>query len=213
MSRVIGVPEEIKGQEGRVSMQPDGINELVHHGHEVVVETQAGAGAGFSDEEYEHAGARILDGPDEVFEIGYFAATLFVSSWGPLAFLSVYSKRLTRRGAIAGMSVSFGTVFVLQALITFTNFPAPPIYLHPVIIGFVAGLVAFWVGSLGHQPDEESLKFQRSLFEKPSEELKPAQIKSTFRYAYVTFAACVVVIVFLFLVYYLPFSQTIAGDP
>ena len=69
--------------------------------------------------------------PPAVFEIGYFAATLFVSSWGPLAFLSVYNKRLTRRGAIAGMSVSFGTVFVLQALITFTNFssttdlPAP----------------------------------------------------------------------------------------
>ena len=54
--------------EGRVSMQPDGISELVHHGHEVVVETQAGTGAGFSDKEYEQAGARILDGPDEVFE-------------------------------------------------------------------------------------------------------------------------------------------------
>ena len=68
MPRVIGVPKEIKDQEGRVSMQPDGISELVHHGHEVVVETQAGTGAGFSDEEYEQAGARILDGPDEVFD-------------------------------------------------------------------------------------------------------------------------------------------------
>jgi Na+/proline symporter len=151
--------------------------------------------------------------PPAVFEIGYFAATLFVSSWGPLAFLSVYNRRLTRRGAIAGMSVSFGTVFVLQALITFTGFPEPPIYLHPVIIGFAAGLVAFWVGSLGHQPDEESLSFQRSLFEKPPEELDPARTKSTFRYAYVTFGACIVVIVFLFLVYYLPFSQTIAAGP
>lgn len=152
--------------------------------------------------------------PPAVFEIGYFAATLFVSSWGPLAFLSVYNKRLTRRGAIAGMSTSFGTVFVLQALITFTSFPAPPIYLHPVIIGFVAGLVAFWAGSLGHQPDEESLSFQRSLFKKPPEELEPARTKITFRYAYVTFGACVIVIVFLFLVYYLPFSQTIAaGGP
>ena len=68
MTRVIGVPKEIKDQEGRVSMQPDGISELVHHGHEVVVETQAGTGAGFSDEEYKAAGARILDGPDEVFD-------------------------------------------------------------------------------------------------------------------------------------------------
>lgn len=68
MARVIGVPKEIKDQEGRVSMQPDGINELIHHGHEVVVEKGAGAGAGFSDEEYEHSGARILDSADEVFD-------------------------------------------------------------------------------------------------------------------------------------------------
>jgi alanine dehydrogenase len=65
---VIGVPKEIKDQESRVSMQPDGVAELVHHGHEAVVEKGAGAGAGFSDEEYEQAGARILDGPDEVFD-------------------------------------------------------------------------------------------------------------------------------------------------
>ncbi len=68
MARVVGIPREIKDQEGRVSMQPDGVGELVHHGHEVVVETQAGAGAGFSNEEYEKAGGRIADGPDEVFE-------------------------------------------------------------------------------------------------------------------------------------------------
>ena len=68
MTRVIGVPKEIKDLEGRVSMQPDGIGEVVHNGHEVVVETQAGTGAGFSDEEYEQAGARILDSADEVFD-------------------------------------------------------------------------------------------------------------------------------------------------
>ncbi|MGB3633666.1 MAG: alanine dehydrogenase [Rubrobacteraceae bacterium] len=80
MPRVIGVPKEIKDQEGRVSMQPDGINELIHHGNEVVVETQAGAGAGFSDEEYEQSGARILDSADEVFE----AADLIVKVKEPV---------------------------------------------------------------------------------------------------------------------------------
>ena len=35
MATVIGVPKEIKDMEGRVSMQPDGVAELVHHGHEV----------------------------------------------------------------------------------------------------------------------------------------------------------------------------------
>jgi alanine dehydrogenase len=67
MARVVGVPREIKDQEGRVSMQPDGVDELVHHGHEVVVESGAGLGSGFADEEYEKAGARIASEPDEVF--------------------------------------------------------------------------------------------------------------------------------------------------
>ncbi len=67
MPKVVGVPKEIKDQEGRVSMQPDGVVELVHHGHEVVVQAGAGEGAGFGDEEYAEAGARIVEGADEVF--------------------------------------------------------------------------------------------------------------------------------------------------
>jgi alanine dehydrogenase len=67
MSTVIGVPGEVKDNERRVSMQPDGVAEVVHHGHEVVVQTGAGVGAGFSDAEYEEAGARIVGSAEEVF--------------------------------------------------------------------------------------------------------------------------------------------------
>ncbi len=80
MSKIVGVPREIKDMEGRVSMQPDGVLELVHHGNEVVVEAGAGAGAGFSDEEYEAAGARIAGSADEVFE----AADLIVKVKEPV---------------------------------------------------------------------------------------------------------------------------------
>jgi alanine dehydrogenase len=67
MATVVGVPKEIKDMEGRVSMQPEGVTELVHHGHEVLVQSGAGEGAGFSDGEYEEAGARLVEGPGEVF--------------------------------------------------------------------------------------------------------------------------------------------------
>ena len=80
MATVLGVPKEIKDMEGRVSMQPDGVAELVHHGHEVLVQTGAGEGSGFSDEEYDEAGARLVDGPDEVFE----AADLIVKVKEPV---------------------------------------------------------------------------------------------------------------------------------
>ena len=68
MPTVVGVPKEVKDGELRVSMQPDGVAELVHHGHEVVVQEGAGVGAGFDDEEYSSCGARIVGSADEVFQ-------------------------------------------------------------------------------------------------------------------------------------------------
>ena len=62
MTTVVGVPKEIKDMEGRVSMQPDGVAELVHNGNKVYVQAGAGEGAGFSDEEYEEAGGASSTG-------------------------------------------------------------------------------------------------------------------------------------------------------
>jgi alanine dehydrogenase len=64
---VIGVPTEIKDNENRVSMQPDGVAELVHHGHQVVVQSGAGNGSRFTDAEFAAAGAKIVSTADEVF--------------------------------------------------------------------------------------------------------------------------------------------------
>jgi len=63
----IGVPKEIKTLEFRVGMTPAGVRELVHDGHDVVVETKAGLGIGMFDEDYEKAGAKVLDSAAEVF--------------------------------------------------------------------------------------------------------------------------------------------------
>jgi alanine dehydrogenase len=64
----IGVPKEIKVHEYRVGLTPDSAREFVAHGHEVVVETQAGAGIGCSDEDYRAAGAGIAANAGEVFD-------------------------------------------------------------------------------------------------------------------------------------------------
>jgi alanine dehydrogenase len=63
----IGCPKEIKVHEYRVGLTPAGVRELVAAGHEVAVETQAGAGIGVTDAAYEAAGARILAKAAEVF--------------------------------------------------------------------------------------------------------------------------------------------------
>ena len=54
---LIGVPKEIKNNEYRVGMTPVSVREAVHHGHKVLVQRNAGAGIGASDQDYEKAGA------------------------------------------------------------------------------------------------------------------------------------------------------------
>jgi alanine dehydrogenase len=64
---LIGVPKEIKDNEFRVGLTPSSVAELVHHGHQVLVEKSAGIGSGLSDSEYAQAGANLVDGADEIF--------------------------------------------------------------------------------------------------------------------------------------------------
>ncbi len=64
----IGCPREVKPQEFRVGLTPQAAHEAVHHGHQVTVETGAGVGAGFADDDYLAAGAQIADSAAEVWE-------------------------------------------------------------------------------------------------------------------------------------------------
>ncbi len=64
---IIGVPKEIKPAEFRVAITPVGVRELVDHGHQVIIETEAGEGSTIHDEEYVAQGAAIVPSADEVF--------------------------------------------------------------------------------------------------------------------------------------------------
>src|SRR4029077_16746920 len=66
----VGVPKEIKADEYRVAMMPVGVELLVKAGHEVFVETHAGVGSGFADEDYQKGGAKILPTHEAVFQQG-----------------------------------------------------------------------------------------------------------------------------------------------
>jgi len=64
---LIGVPREIKDQEYRVGLTPASVREIVAHGHEVLVEANAGSGIGAADGDYARAGASIAASAEEVF--------------------------------------------------------------------------------------------------------------------------------------------------
>jgi alanine dehydrogenase len=63
----LGVPKEIKVHEYRVGMTPASVREVVDHGHSVTVQTKAGDAIGFSDEDFQAAGAEIVESAEEVF--------------------------------------------------------------------------------------------------------------------------------------------------
>ncbi len=65
---LVGVPKEIKNHEYRVGLVPFAVRELVHHGHDVLVQTSAGAGIGVTDDDYREAGAKIADDAKSVFD-------------------------------------------------------------------------------------------------------------------------------------------------
>ena len=64
---IIGTTKELKNHEYRVGLIPDNVSAFVAKGHKVLVETQAGLGAGFLDQDYIDAGAEIVATPAEVF--------------------------------------------------------------------------------------------------------------------------------------------------
>ena len=63
----IGVPKEIKPQENRIGLTPDSVKVLTSNGHEVLVEHNGGFEAGFYNDQYKSAGAKIIDKPEDIF--------------------------------------------------------------------------------------------------------------------------------------------------
>jgi alanine dehydrogenase len=63
----VGVPGEVKDNEYRVAITPAGVRELVIHGHDVLIEKDAGRGSSITDSEFERAGAKIVSDPETVF--------------------------------------------------------------------------------------------------------------------------------------------------
>src|SRR6266404_3623444 len=64
---IIGIPKEIKQQEFRVPLPPSAAYQLVRRGHQVLIERNAGLGAGFPDADYEAAGAKVTEEHKAIF--------------------------------------------------------------------------------------------------------------------------------------------------
>ena len=64
----VGIPTEIKNNEYRVAITPAGVAELVHRGHEVIIQSGAGEGSAITDADFKRAGAQLINSADQVWE-------------------------------------------------------------------------------------------------------------------------------------------------
>ncbi|MFO0746029.1 MAG: alanine dehydrogenase [Myxococcota bacterium] len=109
---IVGVPKEIKAQENRVGLVPGGVKMLTSAGHKVLVQKTAGFGSGISDEQFERAGATLVDSAADVWnradmivkvkepipsEYGYFREGLIVYTYLHLAAVPELGAELVKK--------------------------------------------------------------------------------------------------------------------
>lgn len=112
---LIGVPKEIKNNENRIAITPAGVNTFIKAGHDVIIETNAGFGSGFTNTDYIEAGARIVDSAAEAWnaemvmkvkepiapEYNYFREGLILFTYLHLAAEPELARALTEKGVTA----------------------------------------------------------------------------------------------------------------
>ena len=141
-----------------------------------------------------------------LFWITYFAGTLFASCWGPVAFLSVWSSRITEAGAfwgiVAGLAGNLATNSV--ALLGWAELP---VILDPILVGAVLSLLVVVIVSRRGRVNEKERERRLGLHLAPPEESDPARLRRTLGWAVwlVIFGLLLAVLMIVF--YALPYRQ------
>ena len=124
---IIGIPKEIKNNENRVAITPAGVDAFLRDGHTVLIETQAGMGSTFTDQDYIDAGAKIVASAEEAWaaemvmkvkepvapEFKYFREGLILFTYLHLAAEPELAKELSDKHVIA---IAYETVSVNRTL-------------------------------------------------------------------------------------------------
>lgn len=149
--------------------------------------------------------------PPAVMWITYFAGTLFASSWGPVAFLSIWSRRVTAPAAFVGMLVGF-VVNIGTKLLDQAGMVSLPVYLDPFILGFVINLVCLVGISRATRPRAAALRFFDELHQTPEHELDPVEVKKTLAWPLVVMVAGLAIAGLLVAFYAMPYAEALERD-
>jgi sodium/pantothenate symporter len=119
--------------------------------------------------------------PPSIFWITYFAGTVFASSWGPVAFMSVWSRRITEAGAFWGMVAGFlGNV--LPKGLALLKVVVLPVWADPIILGALVGAAVTLIVSRFGTVSEAEHRYRTRLHQVPAGELDEGEMRRTLRW-------------------------------
>ncbi|MBT6334126.1 MAG: sodium:solute symporter family protein [Halieaceae bacterium] len=144
--------------------------------------------------------------PSNIFWITYFAGPLFASSWGAVAFMSIWSSKITEAGAFWGMASGF-TVNVVMNLLSLNNLVDWPVVFDPILVGASASFLTVVIVSKFGQVTPEEAGYRESLHEVPHEEYDDRQVRQTLIWPAAMILVGVSTIVMLFFFYARPYLQ------
>ena len=141
-----------------------------------------------------------------IWWINQISANVISASWLPLAIASVWSKRVTKAGAISGMCSGFGVAFVLKLISTGLRITLP-IYADPFIAGILANILVMVIVSRCTSVTPEELAYREKLFLIPGEEKTASAIRISCGSAKAVIAVGFVIIAVLLFTWALPYYR------
>ena len=149
--------------------------------------------------------------PRNIFWLTHFAGPLFASSWGAVAFMSIWSHRLTEAGAFWGMAVGF-TINVAMNALSLIGVVDWPVIADPILVAALSSyFVMIWVSSQGEVSPAER-DFRIALHRRPEKETEPAAVRQTLLWPRAMVFGGVILGALLIVFYALPFGRAVSVE-
>ncbi len=146
--------------------------------------------------------------PPQIFWIMYFGGTVIASSWGVVAIVSIWSKKLSETGAFYGMLLGFLGCVIPKAYSAINGITLP-IYLDPFFIGIILSIIGMIIGSIVKKARPEDVKFVENIHIRPSSEIDVVKDKKTHNLMYVYAIFSILLGLFFVFAYAIPYFKAI----
>ena len=147
----------------------------------------------------------------KLFWITYFAGTLFASSWGPVAFMSVWSSRITESGAFWGIIAGLLGNVVTNVL-ALLNIVDLPVILDPILVGVALSYITVEIVSRKSTVSDKEHALRERLHQVPASEIDPVMLRRTLLWPKILIASGVLLSTLMIVFYVMPYREASAGD-